>query len=149
MPPSGQRLNQTLDSLHVNNNPKYQPKVVNGKKETYCNVYVHDATTKLGAPIPQMRANEMNTWLKNSSNGWKQVSPAEAQKLANQGKPVVGAWSNPNGHGHVVMVRPGTYSAADGPHVAQAGSKPTNFTTLSGAFKNPETRKKVGFFSKP
>lgn len=34
------------------------------------------------------------------------MTPAEAQALANQGQLVIGAWFNPNGHGHVVTVRP-------------------------------------------
>jgi hypothetical protein len=146
--PQVQQLNQSLNSLNVAANPKYQPRVVGGQKQTYCNVFVHDATTKLGASIPPMRANEMQGWLKSPAHGWKQIAPAEAQQLANQGKPVVGAWNNPQGHGHVVMVRPGEYSATQGPTIAQAGKVNSNNMKLSGAFR-ADDRKKVLFFVKP
>ncbi len=146
--PQVQRLNQSLNALNVATNPRYQPRVVGGQKQTYCNVFVHDATTKLVTSIPLQRANEMQGWLKNPAHGWKQIPPAEAQRQANQGKPVVGAWSNPQGHGHVVMVRPGQYSATQGPTIAQAGKVNSNNMKLSGAFR-ADDRKKVLFFVKP
>jgi hypothetical protein len=40
------------------------------------------------------------------SPAYSEVSPQQAQVLANEGRAVIGAWFNPKGHGHVVTVRP-------------------------------------------
>ncbi len=147
--PRAAQLNQTLDSLRVGDSRQYQP--VRGRDgrivQTFCNRFVHDATKKLGAPIPLsvrepsgqvkwLKANDMHGWLSNSSNGWRGVSAAEAQRLANEGRPVVAAWQNPNpkGHGHIAMVRPGAYSTHDGPRITHAGAAPANDTTVARGF---------------
>jgi hypothetical protein len=70
--------------------------------------------------------------------GWKVLTAEEAQAMANQGKPVVASWENPTGIGHVAMVRPGEYSSATGPHLAQAGANNYNHTTVSETFRNKE-----------
>lgn len=53
----------------------------------------------------QGRANDVALSLRNSSD-WRQVSSAEAQKLANQLSLVVVAQYNPNGSGHLGTVTP-------------------------------------------
>src|SRR5262249_37771172 len=114
--------------------------------ETYCNVYVHDVTRSLGAAIPLsvrdgrgqtqwLNANRMQDWLRQPGNGWRSVGAAEAQRLANQNRPVVASWKNPTGgHGHIAVVRPGTYSATYGPAIAHAGTTPSNNATVAQGF---------------
>jgi hypothetical protein len=48
-------------------------------------------------------------------------SSREAQTTANNGQPSVAVWGNSGGIGHVAMIRPGEYSKAKGPIIAQAG----------------------------
>jgi hypothetical protein len=61
-----------------------------------------------------------------ASYGWRQVTAEEAQIRANEGRPAVVLWRNPTGIGHVQVVRPGTYDAARGATIAQAGALNTN-----------------------
>ena len=76
---------------------------------------------------------------------------AEAVELVTErGYSVAEAAVNPNAarSGHVVLVRPGAYSPAQGPTIAQAGRVNSNSMTLSGAFR-PEQRNSVLFFAQP
>lgn len=63
------------------------------------------------------------------SKEYREVTPAEAQKLANEGKLVVVAWKNPDPHhhGHVATVRPekpgGPQHAGTGPLINNVGAK--------------------------
>jgi len=146
--------NQVLDQFSVERNARYAPR--NGN--TYCNIYVWDTTRAMGAEIPhhldkqgnpiflgkpgdplpegyhEMNANETVGWLGKHGNeyGWRTVTAQEAQALANQGKPVVGGWINPDGSkaGHMAMVRPGGPNIGSaGPQIAQAGG--TNYSSTS------------------
>ncbi|HEY0463897.1 MAG TPA: hypothetical protein VGC79_06795 [Polyangiaceae bacterium] len=85
----------------VRNDPKYFKDAAG----TYCNLATRAICEKLGVSLPDGRANDIALSLRNSSD-WKQVSPAEAQKLANQLSVVVVAMYNPDGPGHVATVRP-------------------------------------------
>jgi hypothetical protein len=84
-------------------------------------------------PAKETNANGQCAWLNKhgKQNGWRPVSPEEAQARANAGYPTVLAWENPDpkGSGHVAMVRPdhgpGPYDPKKGPLIAQAGT--TNF----------------------
>jgi hypothetical protein len=128
------RYAAALDALAVQTNPRYRPNQ-RGQGETYCNLFVADATAALGAPVPLYQAapdgrrtwldaNAMHTWLATvgATQGWRTVSAAAAQRLANQGRPVVASWRNPAGAGHLAMVRPGPEPlGAGGPCIAQAG----------------------------
>lgn len=141
---SGASYNSVLDGLNVESNPRYQQNR-QGKGETYCNIFVMDATAKLGAPIPEfvrdqygnvnyLDANEMQGWLvaEGPKQGWREVSAAEAQRLANQGNPAVATWGNPGGIGHMAMVRSGPDTVGQyGPQIAQAGA--TNFSNGTAA----------------
>lgn len=51
-----------------------------------------------------LTANQIAQNLK-GSNQYREVSPSDAQKLANSGVPVIAAEYNPDGHGHVASVR--------------------------------------------
>lgn len=55
-----------------------------------------------GKPVS---ANQQAQNLANS-NQYREVTPQEAQQIANNGGTVVVAYDNPNGHGHTATVRP-------------------------------------------
>ena len=141
---------EILDQFGVEGNPRYTPR--NGN--TYCNIYVWDATSAMGAEIPhwvdasgnptsvaapgshELSANGLANWMDNngSQNGWRAVSAEEAQSWANSGKPAVVTNNNPGGIGHVAMVRPGEYDAAKGPMIAQAGGRNLNSARVGDTF---------------
>jgi RHS repeat-associated protein len=83
-----------------------------GKPETttFCNYACRETAQRILGANPKEwdgRANDIAAQLAKSGN-FHRVGPAEAQRLANQGKLVIGAWANPNPgrHGHVVTVVP-------------------------------------------
>lgn len=146
---------EVLDQFAVAHNPRY----MRTPDKTYCNIFVWDATRAMGAEIPhwvdnngnsvpvaspegrELNANSTVQWLENhgQSNGWRAVTAEEAQAMANQGKPTVATWKNPNPAeaGHVAMVRPGEYDSGLGPNIAQAGGN--NFNeghVIKDGFKN-------------
>ncbi|HEX8825812.1 MAG TPA: peptidoglycan-binding protein [Archangium sp.] len=139
--------NEVLNQFAVGNNPRYTPRGGN----TYCNIFVWDATRAMGAEIPhwvdgagnptgvgkgrELNANATVDWLHQNGarHGYRQVSAAEAQQLANQGHPAVAVWKNPGGIGHVAMVRPGEVTG-QGPAIAQAGSKNFNNGHVKDSF---------------
>ena len=145
---SADMYNRVLDQFKVASNPRYRANQ-QGKKETYCNIFVWDATRAMGAeiphwvdkkgrPVPQGKGRELSAngairWLEKHGPraGWHAVSADEAQALASQGKPVVATYKNPSGIGHIAMVRPGK-----GPAIAQAGAKNFNKGTVKDGFGN-------------
>jgi hypothetical protein len=138
-----ERLNQVLDNLNVERNPKYLPSGPRGNRTTWCNRFSQDALRGLGVPegkFPTGLANNMNTWFhtQGAKNGWRKVSAAEAQALANQGKPTVATWKNPTGgHGHIGVIRPGELKNGS-PTMAQAGGTNFNKGTVRQGFGNKE-----------
>ncbi|OYT70888.1 MAG: hypothetical protein CFK52_09695 [Chloracidobacterium sp. CP2_5A] len=138
-----------LNQFAVGVNPRYARRDGN----TYCNIFVWDATRAMRAEIPhwvdgngnpaavgrgrELDANATNQWLNAHGGrfGWREVSAAEAQRLANQGHPVVASWRNPGGIGHIAMVRPGEMTSR-GPAIAQAGARNFNYGQLQDGFGN-------------
>lgn len=145
---SPERYNDILDQFAVANNPRYT--VQPGK--TWCNIFVWDATKAMGAEVPhwvdsngntaavgakgakELGANGIAQWFQNHGerHGWRAVSVEEAQRMANEGRPVVASWRNPDASkpGHVAMVRPGE----GGLTVAQAGATNSNSMAINKAF---------------
>jgi hypothetical protein len=80
---------------------------------TYCNAATFCIVRDMGGSLRPLgdaqgqpyAANQMAQNLATSTD-YRDVTPEEAQRLANQGNLVIGAWFNPQGHGHVVTVRP-------------------------------------------
>lgn len=155
------RYQAALDALAVETNPRYQANR-QGLDETYCNLFVADATRQLGVPIPLyvvnaagetiwLGANEMQDWLRSEAAAphWRAVGPAEAQRLANTGCPVVATWHSPGGIGHMAMVRPGPEPVgAGGPWVAHAGAHNAAHTDVATAFGGgPERLAAVIYFA--
>lgn len=81
-------------------------------------------------------ANTQALWFKRYSTkfGWKILGgPEQAQKYANEGRLVIGAWENTkklaSGQhieaGHIIIVRPDehSYNSSRGPRISQAGAK--------------------------
>jgi len=138
-----------LNQFGVETNPRYQ-KNQQGNNDTYCNIYVWDVTRAMNAEIPhwideqgnttavhqgqELSANMMIKWLEQygSQHGWRIVGGEEAQALANLGQPVVA--TTKGFPGHISMVRPGQYSADEGPDLAQAGGKNFNSGRAIDAF---------------
>jgi hypothetical protein len=140
------RYQATLAVLAVETNPRYQ-RNRQGRGESYCNVFVADATATLGVPIPMRTSlpdgserwwgpNAMQDWLlAEGAAQWRQVAAEEAQRLANAGYPVVAIWKNPQGTGHVAMVRPGPEPIGPGgPRIAQAGTLNLHDTDVATGF---------------
>jgi hypothetical protein len=102
---------EVIDWLDPMNRTRYQPR--NGA--TYCNIFAWDWSRALGCEIPhwideagrpaamgkgrELTINDTITWLKEKGplNGW---FPG-----AGVGEPCIATWRNPNGHGHVSVVR--------------------------------------------
>lgn len=77
---------------------------------TYCNQFIQYICAAIGyTDFSGMNANEMIDFMKKPGSGWMQlpVDGVTAQSHANLGVIVLGAKSNPDGHGHVCLVVPG------------------------------------------
>ncbi|MCS7081165.1 MAG: LysM peptidoglycan-binding domain-containing protein [Chloracidobacterium sp.] len=138
-----------INQFAVGVNPRYARREGN----TYCNIFVWDVTRAMRAEIPhwvdangnptavgrgrELDANATNQWLNTHGGrfGWREVSAEEAQRLANQGHPVVASWRNPGGIGHIAIVRPGEMTSR-GPAIAQAGARNFNYGQLQDGFGN-------------
>ena len=144
---------QVLDQFGVESSERYRP--YRRGNDTYCNIFVWDATSAMGCEIPhfvdpdgtpraypdvsgayELDANGVHNWLVNSGPeyGWREVSAEEAQAWANAGKPAVTAYNNVGGIGHVQMVCPsadGKYDPVRGVTVTQAGSSRYNYAYIS------------------
>lgn len=84
-------------------NPDFKPR----DQETHCNTAVNYVAERMGCTLLRgLVANQMHDLLITNSN-WLKIGPEVAQQHANAGGLVIGAWKNPEGHGHVVIVRPG------------------------------------------
>ncbi len=125
----------TLKQFDVVTNPRYAKNKL-GFGETYCNIFMWDATLALGCEIPhwvdpfgnraavgkgkELNANASFDWLMGkgfNDQGWMLISEKTAVGRASYGFPTVVIWKNPGGIGHVALVMPST-----GPvKIAQAG----------------------------
>lgn len=151
---SGELYTEVIDQFAVGNNPRY----AQNEQRTYCNIFAWDVTKAMGAEIPhwvdangnsvapatpgsqELRVNGMVEWLETHGerNGWHPISAEEAQARANEGKPAVALWRNPNPGqpGHVGIVRPGEYDTDKGPAIAQAGMQNFNHGHVTDGFGN-------------
>mgnify|MGYP006910108708 CR=1 FL=1 len=79
-------------------------------------------TAYAAAGAHELNANATFNWLEShgAEYGWRKVSMDEASGYANQGKPALVVWKNPNParSGHVAVVIPSTDGRT---HIAQAG----------------------------
>jgi hypothetical protein len=114
--------------------------------------FVYAVANQQRVPLPDpdpatMVAAPLIRWLmrEGTDRGWQQVSPLEAQLLANQCWVVVAGWRNPNpaagdpyARGLAAVVRPDTRPTAEiatrGPRITLAGVTNANDTTVKSAF---------------
>jgi len=155
---SAQRYTNVIAQFSVETSRRY---AVNkkGTGDTYCNIFVWDVTSAMGAQIPYyydpktgapmtypdvkgamyMSANRMYNWLHQhgARYGWHEVSAEQAQMLANQGKPVVASLKRTGMSGHVQMVCPskdGVYDPKRGVTIAQAGRNLTSYRAITSIY---------------
>jgi RHS repeat-associated protein len=127
-------------------NPAFQPKPRTG--ESHCNQATCSIASQTGSPTGPLQNSHgvpliANQQIQNlvQSGQYRQVSPAEAQALANQGVPVFAGQPHA-GHGHIATVRPNNtyfapYENADpqgsGPMINNIG-RDVGIVPQSGAF---------------
>jgi hypothetical protein len=119
-----------MDQFQVETAARYQVRDItgDGKKETFCNIFVSDVTNTLWAEIPHKLNGEWQDvtanakWLRAGNGGWRVAQPSEAQTAANNGQPAVVVWvSHDGGHGHIAMLRPSL--GRGGIWISQAGAR--------------------------
>lgn len=157
---SADRYRAVIAQFDVENSYRYSVKTSSKGTSTYCNIFCWDVTSAMGAEIPHyidsstgapmsypnvegataMNANRTADWLANygESYGWYEVTPEQAQLLANQGKPAITVWKNPTGgHGHLQVVSPsedGLYDESRGVAIAQAGRRLRTYAYASNVY---------------
>jgi hypothetical protein len=162
--PTGHKLAQILDSMHVEDlwlaghevnwrtGEPIGKTYSDGTLHTHCSAFAAAVAEKLGIYLlhpPEhssiLLANAQEEWLSSSgtNQGWHPVkSSVDAQKLANEGELVVVVCKNPDESrpGHIAIVRPSLRSdkkiLSDGPEIIQAGIHNYTSTTTKEGFKN-------------
>jgi len=116
-------LRAVLAQFDVEANPRYRVRDTSGDgvEDTFCNIFVWDATRALGCELDhydengrERSANGLALWLETCGpyQDWLQVDASTAGACAARGRPVVAVWRNPGkGPGHVAVLLP--------PHGAQ------------------------------
>ncbi|HET6843357.1 MAG TPA: RHS repeat-associated core domain-containing protein [Candidatus Angelobacter sp.] len=126
-----QKLINAQDNARAN--PAFQK---DNKGTTHCNQATCYIVKAVGGPLAPLtdkngnplKANQQAENLANSKD-YKEVTPQEAQKIADAGGLVVVAYDNPGGHGHLTTVRPEGVQGDDppkggkGPLLNDIGSK--------------------------
>jgi hypothetical protein len=150
---SPEHLRAVIDQFNVETAERYRPY---RDGYTYCNIFVWDVTSALGAEIPHyvdsntgelrtypdtdattaLGATATERWLDShgADYGWTEASPEQAQAFANAGKPAV---TTAGSLGHVQVVCPsedGGYDSVRGVTIAQAGSEVYNYTYISNIY---------------
>ena len=86
-------------------NPKFQPGT-----QTHCSEATCAIAKAVGAPMGPLENKNANTQAQDLANSsdYREVSPTEAQQIANDGGLVIAAYENPNpkASGHTTTVRP-------------------------------------------
>jgi hypothetical protein len=157
---SASLLGSIIRQFDVESSARYAP--YKRGNDTYCNIFVWDVTSALGAEIPhyvdpstgqprhypdtagamELDANATCDWLSRHGcrYGWTEVGAEEAQAYANSGHPAVTAWKNPSGGaGHVQVVCPsenGAYDSVRGVTVAQSGAHNCEYTYISSVYSS-------------
>jgi len=154
-----------INQFQVETAERYRP-FRNGN--TYCNIYVWDVTSAMGAEIPlytdpatgqpryypdtrgakSMGAIAMEQWLSTCgpAYGWREADAETAQMYANRGKPAV---TTAGSLGHVQIICPsrdGKFDKIRGVTVAQAGRIVTNYTNISSIYGSSSLNNKVRYW---
>jgi len=158
-----QLYSAVVNQFRVETTERYQSR--DGK--TYCNIFVWDVTSAMGAEIPyrtdsvtgqpwpedksnaiSMSAARMDTWLETfgSSYGWREVDARTAQWYANEGRPAV---TTAGSIGHVQIVVPsrdGRYDEERGVTIAQAGGPLTSYRYITSTYSSSALRDHVRYW---
>jgi hypothetical protein len=130
-------LLQVARQFSVETHARYIPRTVPGMGfTTFCNIYLWDVTSAMGAPIPhwinpvtgleapvgkgrETSANGAIDWLSlyGPAHGWAPSNLKTGIEYAMAGKLAVPVWKNFKGPGHVAVMLP----IVPGPCIAQAG----------------------------
>ncbi len=134
LPRSPVNLAAAIDSLSVKTTKKYQPEDFPGVGiRTKCNYFVEDLCELLEAHIPKgLLARQQIQWLKSPAGrneGWFEMLRRAADKYADEGRPVLVGWVNPDikRSSHIAMMR------AAG-RIAQAGASNFPDGTIGAGF---------------
>lgn len=120
---------KVVDQFDVEHNPRYTPNQPT-KGTTWCNLLAWDVTRAMGCELPhwwgpkELPVNALWTWLMShgADYDWTLCSEKLAAMNANQGRPTVAIWKNPDdGPGHIAVVLPGSTERAV--LIAQAGAR--------------------------
>jgi len=142
-----------IDQFRVESAERYKPF---REGSTYCNIFLWDVTSAMGAEIPHytdpetgapveypnikgakpMGAIATDEWLGTygPEYGWHEADAETAQRYANEGKPAV---TTAGDLGHVQVICPsgdGGFDPIRGVAVAQAGRIVSNYTHLSSIY---------------
>jgi hypothetical protein len=151
-----------INQFNVETAERYQP-----SEKTYCNIFLWDVTSAMGAEIPhyvdaetnepraypdvkgarELNAAGIDKWLHEHGGkyGWREVDAATAQRYANAGKPAV---TTAGSLGHVQVVCPskdGAYDPEKGVTIAQAGRRLRNYAYISETYSK-EQLGKISYF---
>jgi len=161
---SPQLYRAVVDQFNVESAERYRPK--DGK--TYCNIFVWDVTSAMGAEIPHytdpvtgeprhppntrgaisMGAVRICAWLETHGRtyGWREVDAETAQRYANEGRPAVTSVGSLRHVQMVVPSRDGRYDPVRGVAVAQAGGRLTNYTYITTIYRPDVLRNNVRYW---
>lgn len=127
---SPERLIEVAAQFNVETDERYRPRDTSGdgKLDTHCDAYVGDVTRALGCEWPnwwdgkELSANGQIEWVEKygTAYGWRRTSLPAALADAAAGRPVVVAYHNPEGRGHVAIMLPPVGPEA---RIAQAGAR--------------------------
>jgi hypothetical protein len=162
---SPQAYRAVINQFNVETAERYRP-FRNGS--TYCNIFVWDVTSAMGAEIPHytdpitgeprfypdirgarsMGAIATCEWLERHgpTYGWQEVDAETAQRHANQGKPAI---TSAGSLGHVQIICPsrdGGFDPIRGVTIAQAGRIVTNYTHISSTYSANALKNNVRYW---
>lgn len=121
-------LNEVLDQFAVETAERFRVRDYdgNGRKDTFCNIYVSDVTRALFAEIPHqwegkwLNVRGMAEWIRRGFGKWKRSDGWHAQFAADAGCPALVLYDPADVvHGHIAMLTP-----SEGEHgvwISQAG----------------------------
>ena len=141
-------LEHVIDQFDVENAVRYRADAA----RTWCKTFVWDVTRALFCEVPhwidvdgepatpggghrETTANVITQWWMpehGRRRGWTPASAALAQVAADAGAPALACWWNPQGPGHVAVLRPSR--GEPGVWIAQAGRKNHRRCTLGTGF---------------
>lgn len=147
--PWPERFPAVLRELDVETAPRYRATTVDGKPRTFCNIFATDVIRNMGIAAPthwmvgavpaklgqgiEMSANRLYPWFEvnGGTHGWWEADEGTAVAAAERGHLVIVIYRNPNGPGHIAIVKG---ERDDETRITQAGAYNFADTALSTGF---------------